>query len=106
MATPNLVVLSTVPDEAEASRLASALVDGKLAACVNIVGPVRSVYWWEGKVQNDSEVLMICKTDEDHLDSLTRTVLDMHPYTCPEVVALSIVGGAPDYLAWIGESLG
>lgn len=105
MTKPGLVVLSTVPDEAEASRLAAALVNGKLAACVNIVGSVRSVYWWEGKVQNDSEVLMICKTDEDHLDALTRSLLDMHPYACPEVVALSIVGGAPDYLAWISESL-
>ena len=106
MTEAGLVVFSTAPDEDVASSIAAALVGKKLAACVNILGPVRSVYWWNGQVQNDSEVLMICKTDAKHLDSMTRTLLDLHPYDCPEVVALPIVGGAPDYLAWIGDSLG
>ena len=105
MTEAGLVVFSTAPDEEVASSIAAALVGKKLAACVNILGSVRSVYWWDGQVQNDSEVLMICKTDAEHLDSLTRAILELHPYDCPEVVALSIVGGAPDYLAWIRDSL-
>jgi len=100
-----MVVLSTAPDEAVAARLAGALVEGKLAACVNIVGGVRSVYWWEGALQDDTEVLLICKTDALRLDDLTRTLTELHPYDCPEVVALPVAGGADEYLGWITRTL-
>ena len=100
-----MVVLSTAPDEAVATQLAGALVEGKLAACVNIVGGVRSVYWWDGALQDDAEVLLICKTDSERLDALTRRLTELHPYDCPEVVALPVAGGATAYLGWISDAL-
>lgn len=106
MTEAGLVVFSTAPDEDVASNIAAELVERKLAACVNILGSIHSVYWWEGQVQNDPEVLMIVKTDADHLEELTGAILELHPYDTPEVVALPIVGGAPAYLAWIKDSLG
>ena len=106
MSKQAMVVLSTVPDDAVATRLAAALVEKKLAACVNIVGGVRSLYWWEGKVQDDSEVLLICKTDDDHVGGLTAAIEELHPYDCPEVVVLPVAGGSAAYLEWIGASLG
>jgi len=105
MATSGVVVLSTAPDDEVAASLAAFVVGERLAACVNIVGPIRSLFWWDGAVQDDSEVLLICKTDADHLDALIEALVAEHPYDCPEVIALPIVGGAVGYLRWIGESL-
>ena len=76
-----------------------------MAACVNVVPGVRSFYRWEGEVQNDDEVLMIIKTDAGHLEQLTERLVAEHPYECPEVVALPIVGGYEGYLSWLSESL-
>ena len=105
MSKQPIVVLSTAPNDSVAAQLAGALVEGKLAACVNIVGGVRSVYWWDGALQDDAEVLLICKTDGERLDELTRTLTELHPYDCPEVVALPVAGGAPEYLGWISDTL-
>ena len=105
MSKQAIVVLSTAPDESVAASLAGVLVEGKLAACVNLVSGVRSLYWWDGALQNDAEVLLICKTDGERLDALTRTLTELHPYDCPEVVALPVAGGAAAYLGWIGETL-
>jgi len=105
MSEQAMVVLSTAPDEDTAARLAGLLVEGRLAACVNIVPGTRSVFRWEGKVQNEPEVLLICKTDAHHLERLTETLLREHPYDCPEVVALPVGGGAPEYLGWIARTL-
>ena len=106
MSKQAMVVLSTAPDEAVGARIAAALVERRLAACVNIIEGVRSLYWWEGKVQDDAEVLLICKTDDSHLSELTTALEELHPYDCPEVVALPVTGGSAAYLSWIGESLG
>lgn len=105
MSKQPMVVLSTAPNESVAARLAGALVERKLAACVNLVGGVRSVYWWDGALQDDAEVLLICKTDGERLDELTRTLTELHPYDCPEVVALSVAGGNAAYLSWISDTL-
>lgn len=105
MAKQAMVVLSTAPDEQIARRIAAVLVERRLAACVNIVGGVRSLFWWEGEVQAEAEVLLICKTDDEHLDALTEALQGEHPYECPEVVALPVAGGSADYLGWITEVL-
>jgi periplasmic divalent cation tolerance protein len=105
MSEQGMVVLSTVPDEAVASRLASALVERRLAACVNIIKGVRSLYWWEGNLQDDAEVLLVCKTGEAHLSELTAVLEELHPYDCPEVVALPVVGGSAAYLGWVVDQL-
>ncbi len=106
MSNQAMVVLSTAPDESTAAELAAVLIERRLAACVNIVPGVRSLYLWEGEVHDDPEVLMVCKTDAQRLDALSATLQDKHPYDCPEVVALPVAGGAAAYLAWISETLG
>jgi periplasmic divalent cation tolerance protein len=105
MTKQTLVIMSTAPDESVAAALAAALVERRLAACVNLVPGVRSLYWWDGALQDDAEVLMICKTDAERLDALTEALQQMHPYDCPEVVALPVAGGAERYLSWISDTL-
>lgn len=106
MSQENLVVLSTAPDQEVARELAAALVERRLAACVNLVPGLESHYWWEGEVQHDAEVLLLCKTRREHLAELSELLVERHPYECPEVVALPIVGGYQDYLDWIAGSVG
>lgn len=94
-------VLITAPDADVGAALAGALVEEGLAACVNLVPGVRSIYRWEGAVQDDTEVLLIAKTREALLPALTARVEALHPYDVPEVIALPIAGGSAAYLAWL-----
>lgn len=96
-----LVCFSTCPDAASADRIATALVEERLAACVNVLPGVRSTYRWEGAVQRDDEVLLIIKTTTDRLDTLRARLSALHPYELPELVAVEAVGGSPAYLDWI-----
>lgn len=96
-----VVVLCTAP-EADAKPIADSLIDARLAACVNIA-PVASCFWWEGKVCDEPEHLLIIKTRTDRLDLLIERVREVHPYDLPEIIALPIVGGSAPYLDWIGE---
>jgi periplasmic divalent cation tolerance protein len=95
------VVLVTAPDIDVATRIAGALVEERLAACVNLVPGVRSIYRWNGRVENDSEVLMIIKTRADRSVELTERVRALHPYDTPEVVLIPVAGGSRDYLDWV-----
>jgi len=95
------VVLSTAPDMEVAGRLARLLVDNSLAACVNIIPAIRSVYRWEGKVHDDGEVLLVAKTAAGRVEELTRRLVENHPYSVPEVLHLTITGGSEGYLMWI-----
>ena len=99
------VVLCTAPDQETATRLARAWVEGRLAACVNVIDGIISVYRWEGAVQEDREVLLVAKTDAAHLDQLIANIEADHPYDCPEAIALPIAAGAEPYLEWIGAAL-
>ena len=95
------VVMITAPDREVGARLARALVDEGLAACVNLVPEIRSFYRWQGEVQDDAEVLLIAKTRSDRCEALAARVKALHPYELPEVVVLPIEGGGDRYLAWI-----
>lgn len=105
MTSNALVVLVTAANLEEASRVADALVGGRLAACVNILGGIESVYRWEGKVTRDSEVLMIIKTTDDRYSELEAQIRALHSYTTPEVIALRIEHGSAAYLKWLGDSV-
>lgn len=98
-----IVVYITAPDE-EAEGLARALVEAKLAACVNMVSNVRSIYSWQGKIEDDRELLMIIKTQRHLFDRLAAKVREIHSYDVPEIIALPIIEGSPDYLRWLRES--
>ncbi len=100
-----LVVLITAPTD-RGEELANFIVENKLGACVNVVPEVKSLYWWKGKIEKDSEALLIVKTSSGRFRELLRKIKEVHPYTVPEIIALPVFGGNPDYLNWIEESLG
>lgn len=95
------VVLVTAPDAESAGRLARALVDERLAACVNLVPGVRSIYRWQGRVTEDEELLLVIKTRAGRAAALAARVRDLHPYAVPEVLELAAVGGSEAYLEWV-----
>jgi periplasmic divalent cation tolerance protein len=99
----HIVVYVTAPEE-KAKDLARALVESRLAACVNILSGARSIYYWQGKVCDEEEALLVIKTRSGLLEELTKTILTLHPYEVPEVIAVPIVGGSPSYLKWLDES--
>jgi periplasmic divalent cation tolerance protein len=96
-------VYVTAPDEESAQTIARMLVEMRLAACVNILPGVRSVYHWEGKLQTDSEVAIIAKTRKELATALVAKVRSVHSYDCPCIVTWPIETGNPDYLDWIGK---
>lgn len=97
----SLLVLTTFPDAASAERLAGSLVRSGLAACVNVAAPSTSVYLWQGKVETDTEVAVQIKTVRARFAAVRDAIVASHPYELPEVIAVSITDGLPDYLAWI-----
>ncbi len=99
-----IIVLITAGSGDEAAAIATALVDEHIAACVNIVPAVRSLFFWEGKTQEAQETLMICKSRKPLLEKLINRVKTLHSYSVPEVIALPIVAGSRDYLDWVTES--
>ena len=94
----------TSPGEETSIAIASALVEDGIAACVNIVPGIRSVYRWEGKVQDDKEELLVIKTRRDLFDALATRVKELHPYDVPEVIAMPIIDGSKTYLDWLADS--
>ncbi|MBS0200043.1 MAG: divalent-cation tolerance protein CutA [Proteobacteria bacterium] len=96
-----LICLSTCPDAASADRIATALVEERLAACVNVLPGLHSTYRWEGQVRRDDEILLIIKTTTDRFDALRERLPALHPYELPELIAVEAAGGLPAYLDWI-----
>jgi len=94
----------TMPDKERAASLARALVDEGLAACVNIVPGVKSIYQWEGRLQEDEEVLCLIKTRPAVFDRARDRILQLHPYEVPEILAIAVADGSPAYLDWLKKS--
>jgi periplasmic divalent cation tolerance protein len=101
----HLLVRCTCPDAATAERLAALLVDQRLAACVNILPGLTSVYRWKGVLERDSEVLLLAKSRADRYPALEAALVEHHPYELPEVVAVSVNQGLDGYLAWLDSTL-
>jgi periplasmic divalent cation tolerance protein len=99
-----IVVFVTCGSEEEALKIARALVEERLAACANIVSPLRSIYRWEGKIWDEKEWLLIIKTQQSTFEDLSKRVKALHSYSLPEIIALPIVEGSPAYLNWIEEN--
>jgi len=99
------VVITTLSTEQEAAELARALVESRLVACVNIIPKARSIYRYDGVIQDDNECLLLMKTRTDAYSRLAERVRDIHPYEVPELIALPIDRGSADYLAWVGENV-
>jgi periplasmic divalent cation tolerance protein len=99
-----VVVLVTCGSEEEALKIANALVEDRLAACVNLVAPIRSVYRWEGKIWDEKECLLIIKTQKHRFEELEKKVKSLHSYSVPEIISLPITEGSLAYLDWIREN--
>lgn len=100
-----LVVLVTAPSEATAVEIGRTLVDEHLAACVSVVPGITSIYHWEGRREETAEALLLIKTRPEGYAALQRRVLELHPYSVPEVLGLPVVEGAPAYVQWVRESI-
>lgn len=101
----DIVVLVTTASAEEAERIAHLLLEGRKAACINIVQRVSSHFWWQGKLESAEESLLIVKTKASVLGEVVSLVKKHHSYSVPEVIALPIIGGNVDYLKWIGEEV-
>ena len=108
MAEPDdepLLVITNAPDREVAGRIAQALVDKRLAACVNVLGACTSVYRWQGEVEHADEIPMLIKTRSARYPEVEATIRQLHPYELPEILAVEAAAGLAGYLDWIGESV-
>jgi len=99
------VVLVTCSSREEAEKISKILVEERLAACVNVVSTVKSFFWWEGKIDEAEEHLLIIKTSVEKMEKLIERVKELHSYSVPEIISLPILEGNKDYLKWVEESL-
>ena len=98
-----IVILITAPSTEEAQKIAHSLVSEHLVACANIVSQIQSIFYWQGKVCDEKEILVICKSRAPLFEEISRRVKELHSYTVPEIIALPIIRGSEDYLRWIHE---
>lgn len=103
MAEENRLIYMTAPSRDEALKIARVVVEERLAACANVLGEITSVYWWDGKVNQEGEVALLAKTRAGQVEALIARVRAIHPYDCPCIVGLPIMGGNPTFLDWIGQ---
>jgi len=105
MQPESILVLVTCGSEEEALKIAHSLVEERLAACVNLISPVRSIYRWEGKIWDEKEWILFIKTQKERFEELERKVKSLHSYSVPEIIGLPIVEGADSYLKWLEEMI-
>jgi periplasmic divalent cation tolerance protein len=104
--TQYIQVTTTVANRSDAERIARELIDRRLAACVQISGPIESVYRWRGEVETTEEWRCTIKTRRDYFDRIERVIRSLHPYEVPEILAVDILAGNADYLEWLDAELG
>jgi periplasmic divalent cation tolerance protein len=104
--TDKRIVLSTAGSEEEARKIARYLVERQLAACVNIIPQIESLYRWQGRIESSQEWLLLIKTSADQFPAVRDAIRELHSYELPECIAFSIEDGSSEYLEWLGESLG
>ena len=100
-----LVVFCTCGDQAQAHLIAEALIEGRLAACVNILSPLYSIYRWQGKVERAEETLLLIKTTSERFPALRDRIADLHTYETPEIIAVPVGDGSEKYLSWLREQV-
>ncbi|MCW4002008.1 MAG: divalent-cation tolerance protein CutA [Candidatus Bathyarchaeota archaeon] len=102
---PFIIVTTTTPNKEEAVKIIRILLKERLIACANIVGPVSSLFWWQEKINEENEFLIIMKSHKRLFETLSERVMELHSYNVPEIIALPIVNGLPLYLDWLKTSL-
>jgi len=101
-----MFVYATAADAAEAERIGRAVVSERLAACANILPGLRSIYWWQGKMEEGTEAVLILKTTRERIAALVARVRALHSYDCPCIEALEVADGNPEFLAWVERETG
>jgi periplasmic divalent cation tolerance protein len=104
--TDGLLVITTLPNADAAAELAKNVVGERLAACANLIPALRSIYKWQGKMQDENEVLVLFKTRQEHYENLKSRILELHPYEVPEVLAIPVEQGYAAYLDWLAAETG
>ena len=104
--TSNRIILTTTSSQAEARKIARALIEKKLAACVNIIPRIESVYRWQGKVETAREWLLVIKTSQKRAKAVESAIKELHSYDLPECISIAIDGGSKEYLKWLGKQVG
>jgi periplasmic divalent cation tolerance protein len=104
--TEFLQLLTTTATRADAEAIARALVERRLAGCVQVAGPISSTYWWQDEVETAEEYLCLIKSSGEAYPALETAIRELHPYDVPEILAFPVVAGNPDYLTWLGGELG
>ncbi len=105
MSTSYIQVLTTIDSPEKAAAIANTLLEKRLAACVQIVGPIQSHYWWQGRQEQSQEWLCLAKTRQELYQAVESAIRAVHPYQTPEILAVPILAGLPDYLAWINQEV-
>ncbi len=100
------LIYVTAGNREEALNIGRAVVESRLAACANVLGDIDSIYWWDGELQQDTEVALILKTRSELIDKVVAKIKQMHSYDCPCVISLPITGGNPDFLDWLKTTTG
>jgi periplasmic divalent cation tolerance protein len=100
---PHIQVTTTTDSRQEAAELAKSAVRERLAAGAQLVGPIASTYWWEGEIESAEEWMVVFKTTAERFDELAELIAEQHSYDTPEIIAVPVVAGLPDYLAWVSE---
>ena len=100
-----ILVTTTTEKREEAERIALELVEARLAACVQIIGPIESIYRWKGRIERTGEWLCLIKSREENYGAVERAILSLHPYETPEIMAVQVTGGSPGYLDWLRGEL-
>ena len=98
-------VTTTTEAKADAQAIANAVVEKRLAACAQVIGPITSMYWWHGKIEIAEEWLCVIKSKEEHYEELEKAIQEAHPYKVPEILATPITRGSKSYLEWLGNNL-
>ncbi len=101
----NVVIFITTSTDEESKKIANILLEARKVACVNILPKISSLFWWQERLDSAQEQLLICKTKASLLKEIVRLVKENHSYEVPEIIALPIIGGNPDYLEWIGKEV-
>jgi periplasmic divalent cation tolerance protein len=104
--TAYIQVITTTETKADAQAIARAVVEKRLAGCVQIIGPITSTYWWQGEIETAEEWLCVIKSRRDLYERLEEAIREMHPYDVPEILAVPVIAGSQDYLRWLDSELG
>lgn len=100
-----IMVFVTVPGARVGSRVSKGVLTSRLASCVSVIPRVRSMYWWEGKITQANEVMLVMKTTKSKYKKLERRIMELHPYQVPEIIAIPLVAGLPQYIEWVAREV-